>query len=364
MPVIINGTTGITDVNGTAAAPAITGTDTDTGIFFPAANTLAFSTGGTEDARFDASGNFGLGVTPSAWATLTGLQVKNAAMAATSNASYFGANWYYNAGDKYIASSGAAVYVQNAGGDSSHRWYNAPSGTAGNAITFTQAMTLDASGNLALGNTTSLSASSGRIDLTVNGTSSSMVSWGTGGTRRGYALHDGTDFSIASETAGALRFLNNGAERARIDSSGNFLVGTTTGTGDGITLRPRVSAGSTSQINFNRASTTTVGYPINFQNGGSDVGYISMSNSAVAYVTSSDYRLKNTVAPMTGALAKVAALKPCTYKWNADGSDGEDFIAHELAEVCPDAVVGEKDAVDADGNPKYQGIDTSFLLLH
>jgi len=362
MPVIINGTTGITDVNGTAAAPAITGTDTDTGIFFPAANTLAFSTGGTEDARFDASGNFGLGVTPSAWATLTGLQVKNAAMAATSNASYFGANWYYNAGDKYIASSGAAVYVQNAGGDSSHRWYNAPSGTAGNAITFTQAMTLDASGNLALGNTTSLSASSGRIDLTVNGTSSSMVSWGTGGTRRGYALHDGTDFSIASETAGALRFLNNGAERARIDSSGNFLVGTTTGTGDGITLRPRVSAGSTSQINFNRASTTTVGYPINFQNGGSDVGYISMSNSAVAYVTSSDYRLKNTVAPMTGALAKVAALKPCTYKWNADGSDGEGFIAHELAEVCPDAVVGEKDAVDADGNPKYQGIDTSFLV--
>ena len=65
---------------------------------------------------------------------------------------------------------------------------------------------------------------------------------------------------------------------------------------------------------------------------------------------------------MTGALAKVAALKPVTYKWNADGSDGEGFIAHELAEVCPHAVTGEKDAVDADGNPKYQGIDTSFLV--
>ena len=65
---------------------------------------------------------------------------------------------------------------------------------------------------------------------------------------------------------------------------------------------------------------------------------------------------------MTGALAKVAALKPCTYKWKVDGSDGEGFIAHELAEVCPQAVTGEKDAVDSEGNPQYQGIDTSFLV--
>ena len=65
---------------------------------------------------------------------------------------------------------------------------------------------------------------------------------------------------------------------------------------------------------------------------------------------------------MTGALAKVALLKPCTYKWNFNGSDGEGFIAHELAEVCPQAVTGEKDEVDADGKPVHQGIDTSFLV--
>lgn len=63
MPVIINGSTGITNVDGSAAAPASTGTDTDTGVFFPAANTLAFSTGGTEDARFDSSGNLLVGGT-------------------------------------------------------------------------------------------------------------------------------------------------------------------------------------------------------------------------------------------------------------------------------------------------------------
>jgi hypothetical protein len=73
---------------------------------------------------------------------------------------------------------------------------------------------------------------------------------------------------------------------------------------------------------------------------------------------------------MTGALAKVALLKPVTYKWNADDSDGQGFIAHELQEVVPDCVTGTKDAVetytDDDGNeqmrPKYQGIDVSFLV--
>jgi hypothetical protein len=66
----------------------------------------------------------------------------------------------------------------------------------------------------------------------------------------------------------------------------------------------------------------------------------------------------------------VAALKPCTYKWKVDGTDGQGFIAHELQEICPDAVTGEKDGVetytDDDGveqtRPKYQGIDTSFLV--
>jgi hypothetical protein len=65
---------------------------------------------------------------------------------------------------------------------------------------------------------------------------------------------------------------------------------------------------------------------------------------------------------MTGALEKVQALKPVTWKWKADGSDGEGFIAHELQEVCPDAVVGEKDAVYEDGSIKPQQIDTSFLV--
>jgi hypothetical protein len=65
---------------------------------------------------------------------------------------------------------------------------------------------------------------------------------------------------------------------------------------------------------------------------------------------------------MTGALATVSQLKPVTYSWKADGSDGQGFIAHELQAVVPDCVTGEKDAVDAEGKPVHQGIDTSFLV--
>ena len=65
---------------------------------------------------------------------------------------------------------------------------------------------------------------------------------------------------------------------------------------------------------------------------------------------------------MKNALETVAQLKPVTYNWKSNGSAGQGFIAHELQAVVPDCVTGEKDAVDADGNPEYQGVDTSFLV--
>lgn len=91
-------------------------------------------------------------------------------------------------------------------------------------------------------------------------------------------------------------------------------------------------------------------------------GAITTNGSTTAYNTSSDYRLKENVQPITGALATVAALKPVTYRWKSTGEDDQGFIAHELQEVMPGAVTGEKDAVDAEGKPVYQGIDTSFLV--
>jgi hypothetical protein len=153
-------------------------------------------------------------------------------------------------------------------------------------------------------------------------------------------------------------------ERARINSSGQWLFNCTGQTGDA----PNTAGGRINETNGNEKVRVAIDSQVAFQfyspSGGTagPVGSVTVNASSTSYVTSSDYRLKENIAPMTGALTKVAALKPVTYSWKNTGEADEGFIAHELQEVCPNAVVGEKDAVDAEGNPQYQGIDTSFLV--
>ena len=167
--------------------------------------------------------------------------------------------------------------------------------------------------------------------------------------------------------AGALVFsthVNGGSptERMRIDSSGNLLVGRTTQFSDG-QYSADFHGGQKRGATYNNTIGNTGANFVSFGTLGTVIGSISQaSGSSVSYATSSDYRLKEAIAPMTGALAKVAALKPVTYKWKSDGSDGQGFIAHELQAVVPDCVHGEKDAVNEDGSIRPQGIDTSFLV--
>jgi hypothetical protein len=169
-------------------------------------------------------------------------------------------------------------------------------------------------------------------------------------------------------------FLTEAVERARIRSDGNLLVGTAGQfwatdirmhcTGDkGAAFRSTGGAASEVLGVWNEATSGTR-IQIYFADGSSGVirGSITTNGSATAYNTSSDYRLKDSIAPMTGALDVVQQLKPVTYRWKESGESSQGFIAHELQQVVPECVTGEKDAVDADGKPVYQGIDTSFLV--
>jgi hypothetical protein len=351
------------------------------------------NTGATKNLTISTAGNLGLGVTPFANSLSKGLDwVSGAGVFGSSNNAYWTANAYYDSAWKYKATAAAAFLGMESG---SFRFNIAASGTAGNAITFTEAMRLDASGNLIVGGTTTFGGgASWTKSFTVNGSTGSTSDAGVDiiGYRTGNGDVGGLGFLNAAssnariatiygersgaDNSGILGFhtmsAGTSAERARIDSIGNLLVGTTSGTsklvvttttasGAAITFDGSVGNGILMKTTY---ASATGGTYISFSNSaGTATGNISQTGTTtVAYTTSSDYRLKENIIPMTGALARVTALNPVTYTWKADGSAGEGFIAHELQAVVPDAVVGEKDAVDEEGNPVYQGIDTSFLV--
>jgi hypothetical protein len=127
-------------------------------MYLPTTNTLAWATNSLERLRLDALGNLGLGVTPSAWSFYRAFDI-----GPYSSLSALGAEVEVNSNAAYLAGTGwtykqtglASQYRQTIG---QHRWYTATSGTAGNAISFTQAMTLDASGNLLVGNTSTVNS--------------------------------------------------------------------------------------------------------------------------------------------------------------------------------------------------------------
>ena len=310
MSITINGTTGISGVDGSSTTPAFQGNDTNTGLFY-GTDIVGISTGGSERVRVDANGNVGIGTTnPSPKIT-----VARTATTSVTNASYY----------------------------------------------------------LGLGGTENLVDSKRLIGMGYSSGSSEEYP-----TAMGYV-----ETSNASYTNGAIAFYTRSvttntapSERMRIDSSGNVLVNSTSA------IRARIGQMQIKAVSTQEALTTSsndlsyahwaarsadagagthyLGY---FENSsGTNVGTITHNNTNTSYTTSSDYRLKENIVPMTGALDIVQALKPVTYKWKSDGSDGQGFIAHELQAVVPDCVIGEKDAVDEEGKPIYQGVDTSFLV--
>jgi len=303
-------------------------------------------------------GNVGIGVTPSAWSLGKAVELNNVGNAVwgITGEVYTTQNCYYNGGWIYGATGAASRYVLSAG---QHQWYRAASGTAGNAITFTQAMTLDASGNLLVGGTSASYSSSGRGVINLSGSASGLLGFQIGGVAKGYVGHFDSSMQIWNEASSPILFGTNATERARIDSSGNLLVGKTdtSFSSNGFAFINGGAFETVGTANRMSLKRTNDGNVVEFYQS-VNVGTISITSSATSYNTSSDYRRKSNVKDLTGSGTFIDALKPRTFDWDT-GDKGVGFIAHEFAEVSPSSVSGEKDAVDADGKPKYQSMQAS-----
>ena len=233
--------------------------------------------------------------------------------------------------------------------------------TAGGGASSAERVRINYDGYVGIGTT------SPAMILDVDGSSAANdVARFSGANSGGLTFRNATsnEFIIHTATSDALIFGTNGNnERMRILSDGDVIIGGTFLADDGsLSISPNHDDGAC-VVFFDRASTTATSDVIRFENGGSTVGQIRYNSSSVNYDTSSDYRLKENVDYEFDALDRVVQLKPARFNFISDPDKTVDgFLAHEVSDIVPEAISGEKDGVDEEGNPKYQGIDQSKLV--
>jgi hypothetical protein len=266
------------------------------------------------------------------------------------NAYNNGTNWLYG-----YTGGAATRYRQN---ESGHTWYTAPSGTAGNAISFTQAMTLDASGNLLVGGTTNTNMATVQISVGSTSTASSALQFlsttsgsngiyfgdGTSSTDRyrGYLEYNhASDFMVLATAA---------TERARITSGGDLLVGGTSNTAQSEKLQVTGNIGMTNssspQINF-YGTGSTIEF-VNRDSGGAKTfswyyaasggGPPATLSTSGVWTNASDARGKENISEIHYGLDTVMALYPRQYDVKSDGSHAIGFVAQEVLPVVPELV--------------------------
>jgi hypothetical protein len=218
--------------------------------------------------------------------------------------------------------------------------------------------TIDSSGNLGIGKT----PTDKPLEIYASASPALRIQNSTTGTGANDGLlleMSGSNINFYNYEAGAIVFGTSATERARIDSSGQLLIGVTSlpsaGSGG---AGFRADSNGRRNLYLSTSSTSNNGL-IYFSNPNGEVGSITVSGSATAYNTSSDYRLKNITGALTGYKERLMSLQPKQGTWKADGSEFRGFLAHEFAEPYSASVTGEKDAVDADNKPIMQAMQAS-----
>jgi hypothetical protein len=353
-----------------------------------ASSQISFDIDGSTLATLDSSGNLGLGVQPSAWTTnfsVRAFQFGGGSVYSYNNDRVLvGQNTAITGGgsDTYINSAAASTYRQFQG---AHAWYTAPSGTAGNAISFSQVMTLDASGRLAIANTS---------PTTLLSIGSGAGSGGYGGgvyLNRGasaynfYEASDGTntiifglDNTITNAKVGTVNsypvgFYTNNTERARITSGGDLLVGTTdssASSGSGIKSLPANNGTNNPQFAIVTSASTNTTASLSLYSTGAAAYRFYVADGGTVYATSttisgiSDQRFKENIQDLDVGLAKIMALKPRKFDWKAgkgkDIKGDRGFIAQEFEQVFPDLIDEWKDPAP-EGEAPYKSVRADLI---
>jgi len=329
---------------------------------------LLFETSSTERMRIDSSGNVGIGES----SPLGKLHVKSADSGGTPNSQYDELVLEQNGnncGMTILCNSpgdGAIYFGDSADNDIGGIAYSHFDNKMFFKVNASERMRIDSSGNVGIG-TTSPSALldlAGQFSDTVN-TNLSIEMGDRWGFRVSTSLQD-EDLHLDANLGGT-PFTCMTWDKV----NGNVKIGE--GTGATFTVRVTPSAGSwgidagTDGSSFSRirisSSGTGTQTKMAFFNTNGEVGSITTAGTSTSFNTSSDYRLKENVSYDFDATTRLKQLKPARFNFISDADTTVDgFLAHEVSSVVPEAISGEKDAVDDDGNPKYQGIDQAKLV--
>jgi hypothetical protein len=292
---------------------------------------------------FDGT-NLGLGVTPSAWSSGKGFEigaVGNGLWAGSGYTSIMQNVAFTSGAYRYVATATAARYEMEG---NVFKWFTAPSGTAGNAISFTQAMTLDASGNLLVGQTSPTFSGSGRKVIEVQGSTDSFIAFGAGGSAIGYLYASATEARLASFANVPLVLFTNNTERMRIGTDG--LTNLFVTNNDGLQSRSSTAAGTNNSTFVGRHSAT----------GTSDgsISFVVWNNGNVvntnnSYGSISDAKLKENVTDATPKLEKLNQVRIVNFNMIGDEQKQIGVIAQELEQIFP-GMINEAPDKDDEGN--------------